>query len=65
MSCCTRDNTKEKIQDDKKSGCNSEQTENMKPASGEHSAEECTDDSCKIHHKEESEQKSNSEGCCN
>lgn len=64
MSCCTKDNTKEKVKDDKKTSCDSAQSENMKTQSGEHSAEDCKDGSCKIHHGEDSEQKSGDEGCC-
>ena len=64
MSCCTKDNTKDKVQEEKKSCCDSEQTENLKTTSGEHSAEDCTDGSCKIHHTEESEQISDSKGSC-
>lgn len=64
MSCCTKDNTKEKVKDNQKSCCDSEQTENLNSASEEHSAEDCKDGSCKIHHSEESEQKSDSNGRC-
>lgn len=64
MSCCTKNNTKEKVKDDQKTSCDSAQTDNLKTSSGEHSAEDCTDGSCKIHHGEDSEQKSNAEGCC-
>lgn len=59
MGCCTtKDNTREKVKTDKKSSCDTAQTENLKTASQEHSAEDCNDDSCKIHRPEESEQKS-------
>ena len=64
MSCCTKDNAKEKVKDDKTSCCDAAQTENLKMTSKEHSAEDCNDESCKIHHGEGSEQKSDSEGCC-
>ncbi len=64
MSCCTKNNTKENVKDDKKTGCDSAQTENWKTTSGEHPAEDCTDDSCKIHHGKDSEQKPSDEGCC-
>ena len=63
MSCCTKDNTKEKVKDEKKNGCNSEQTENVKSTSGESPAEDCNGESCKIPHGDDSEQKTN-EGCC-
>lgn len=64
MSYCTKDNTKEKVKDDKASCCDTKQTENWKTTSGEHSAEDCKDGSCKIHHDEDSEQKTDSESCC-
>ena len=64
MSCCTKENTKEKVKDDKKSCCDTAQNENLKAASKEHSAEDCTDDSCKIHHGEKSEQESGAECEC-
>ena len=64
MSCCTKDNTKEQVKDDKTSGGNAAQTDNLKTTSKEHSAEDCNDDSCKIHHGENAEQKTGSKGCC-
>lgn len=58
MGCCTtKGNTKEKVKTDKKSSCDTAQTENL-TTSKEHSAEDCNDNSCKIHHSEDSEQKS-------
>lgn len=63
MSCCTKNNTKEKTKDTQKSCSDTAQTENL-TASKEHSAEDCTDNSCKIHHSEDSEQKSDDNCGC-
>ncbi len=66
MSCCTKDKTSEKNKDkelNKKSCCDSMSAPTEETSHMEHSAEDCTDQSCHTHHKK-SPQSTDQSGCC-
>lgn len=64
MSCCSKNNTKEKANERQRSCSDTAQSDENLTASKEHSTEECTDDSCKIHRSEDSEQKTDDNCGC-